>query len=124
MRLVYKDMPLLSHDRARPAHEAARCAGAAGKYWPYHDRLFDAQPAFERLDLLAYAEELGLDRAAFARCLDSHRFAPAVDADLAEARALQVRGTPTFFINGRQLVGAVPLEVFRSAIDEALSKAR
>ncbi len=124
VNLLYKDMPLRSHPLAHQAHEAARCAGAAGKYWPYHDRLFDAQPAFERLDLLAYAEELGLDRAAFAACVDSHRFAAAVDADVAEARTLRVSGTPTFFIDGRALSGVLPLEVFRSAIEDALRNAR
>ena len=60
VRLVFKDRPLAMHTLARAAHEAARCAGAAGKYWAYHDRLFAAQPAFRRSDLLTYAAELGL----------------------------------------------------------------
>ena len=71
------------HTLARPAHEAARCAGADGKYWPYHDRLFEKQPAFRRDDLLTYAAELGLDRDAFARCLDARRFAADVERDVA-----------------------------------------
>jgi protein-disulfide isomerase len=120
VRLVFKDMPLPSHDLARPAHEASRCAAEAGKFWPYHDRLFAEQPAFERDDLVRYAEELGLDRAGFVRCLDDHRFAAAVEADVAQARALGINGTPTFLINGRPLVGAHPIETFRSVIDEAL----
>ena len=65
MRLVFKDFPLPSHKLARPAHEAARCAGALGQYWPYHDRLFAAQPDFERDDLVRYAVEVGLPRDAF-----------------------------------------------------------
>ena len=120
VRLVFKDMPLAFHDLARPAHEAARCAGEAGKFWAYHDRLFEEQPAFERADLVRYAAELGLDRAAFVRCLDERRFAAAVEADLSQARALGISGTPTFLINGRPLVGAHPIETFRTAIDEAL----
>ena len=63
IRLIFKDLPLAMHTMARPAHEAARCAGAAGKYWPYHDRLFAAQPVFRRADLLLYAGELGLPSA-------------------------------------------------------------
>jgi protein-disulfide isomerase len=120
VRLVFKDLPLPFHAKARPAHEAARCAGEAGKYWPYHDRLFAEQPAFERDDLVRYAVELGLDRDAFVRCLDERRFAAAVDADVAQARTLGINGTPTFLINGRSLVGAHPVETFRSVIDEAL----
>ena len=120
MRLVFKDMPLASHDLARPAHEAARCAAQAGKFWPYHDRLFQEQPAFERQDLLRYAVDLGMERDAFTKCLDERRFAAAVEADVAQAKALGITGTPTFLINGRQLVGAHPIETFRSVIDEAL----
>jgi protein-disulfide isomerase len=124
VRLVFKDFPLPSHKLAPLAHEAARCAGALGQYWPYHDRLFAAQPNFERDDLLRYASEVGLPPDAFAACLDAHRFAPAVQADLAEGRALGVRSTPSFLINGRPVIGAQPLEVFRTAIDEALRETR
>ena len=120
MRLVFKDLPLPFHALARPAHEAARCAGADGKYWPYHDRLFQEQPAFEREDLVRYAVELGLDQTAFVRCLDDRRFAEAVDADVAQARALGINGTPTFIVNGQTLVGAHPIDTFRTIIDDAL----
>jgi protein-disulfide isomerase len=124
VRLVFKDFPLPSHRLARPAHEAARCAGALGHYWPYHDRLFAARPAFERDELVRYAAELGLPREAFGRCLDERRFASAVEADVAQARALGVRSTPTFLINGRLLVGAHPVENFREVIDDALRAGR
>jgi protein-disulfide isomerase len=119
---VFKDMPLTIHTLARPAHEAARCAGAAGKYWAYHDRLFDAQPEFEREDLIAYAVDVGLEREPFARCLEERRYAGAVDADIAEARAAGVTGTPTFFIGSQILVGAHPIETFRAVIEEALRR--
>jgi protein-disulfide isomerase len=124
VRLVFKDFPLPSHALARPAHEAARCAGALGRYWPYHDRLFAAQPAFERDALVRYAVEVGLPREAFARCLDERRFVSAVEADVAQARQLGIRSTPTFIVNGRPLVGAHPVETFRAVIDEALRAAR
>jgi protein-disulfide isomerase len=124
VRLIFKDFPLPSHPQARPAHEAARCAGSLGKYWAYHDRLFAAQHAFERERLVEHAVALGLPRERFVTCLDEGRFAAAVDADVAEARALGVRGTPTFIINGRGLVGAHPVETFREAIEAALREAR
>ena len=120
VRLVFKDFPLPMHDLAQPAHEAARCAGALGRYWAYHDRLFAAQPDFEREELIGYAADVGLSREAFTRCLDERRFAKAVEADIAEGRALGVRGTPTFLINGQALVGAQPAEAFRAAIRDAL----
>lgn len=122
--MIFKDFPLPSHALARPAHEAARCAGALGRYWPYHDRLFEARPAFERDDLIRYAVETGLAREAFTACLDGRRFAAAVEADVAQGRALGVRSTPTFIINGRRLVGAHPVENFRGVIDEALRAGR
>jgi protein-disulfide isomerase len=124
VRLVFKDLPLPSHALARPAHEAARCAGALGRYWPYHDKLFAAQPAFERENLVRYAVEIGLAREPFTRCVEERRFASAVEADVAQARALGIRSTPTFLINGRALVGAHPPENFRSAIDDALRAVR
>jgi protein-disulfide isomerase len=120
VRLIFKDLPLPSHDLARPAHEAARCAGALGRYWAYHDKLFANQPKFERADLLRYAGEVGLPREKFAACVDARRFAPEVEADVEQARAIGVRGTPTFVVNGRVVAGALPVEDFRALIDEAL----
>jgi protein-disulfide isomerase len=120
VRLVFKDFPLDSHALARPAHEAARCAGEAGKYWEYHDRLFEAQPAFAGDDLLRYAAELRIPGEAFAQCLESGRFKPLVDADVLEGRRVGIRGTPTFFINGQPLVGAAPYEAFKQLIEERL----
>jgi predicted DsbA family dithiol-disulfide isomerase len=108
VRLVFKDFPLPSHKLARPDH----------------DRLFAEQPDFQRDDLVRYAAELGLARDAFAACLDERRFAAAVEADVTQARALGVRSTPTFVINGKPLIGAHPVEAFRVAVDEALRSAR
>jgi protein-disulfide isomerase len=124
VRLVFKDFPLPSHDLAMGAHEAARCAGAQQRYWPYHDRLFEEQPRFQRDQLVRYAIDLGLDRERFTRCLDSHAEEPAVRASREEGRALGVRSTPTFMVNGSPLVGAQPVDAFRQAIDDALRKAR
>jgi protein-disulfide isomerase len=123
VRLVFKDFPLDFHPGARPAAMAARCAGLAGRYWEYHDLLFVAQPAFAREDLLRYADRIGIERIAFTECLDGGRFRDAVEQDMSEGRALGVTGTPTFFINGRRLVGAQPVEAFRDAVRAALEEA-
>jgi len=122
---VFKDLPITSiHPQAPQAHEAARCAGEQGAYWAMHDRLFAGQAEWAgRSDHVAtfkgYAAELELETAAFDACLDSGRWAGAVNADLAEGAGLGVRGTPTFFINGYPLVGAQPYETFQYAIDLA-----
>jgi protein-disulfide isomerase len=122
VRLIVKDLPLASHRQARRAAEAARCAGAEGQFWPYHDRLFAEQPRFAEDRLIAYAVDLGLDGQAFGRCLTERRFAHEVDADLAQARALGLTATPAFLINGRLVMGAQPLDTFRAAIESALQR--
>ena len=122
VRLVYKDYPLNSHTGAEPAARAARCAGEHARFWEYHDLLFMSQPAFSRADLLTYAARLGLPQEAFTTCLDGGRFRDAVQADLQEGRAAGVSGTPTFFVNGKKLVGAQPLNAFREAMQNALNE--
>mgnify|MGYP001594603927 FL=1 len=120
IRLVFKDRPLAGHALARPAHEAARCAGAKGKYWEYHGLLFAEQPAFERADLLLYAGAVGLDKSEFARCLDERRFAADVEADVRQAVALGIMRTPTLLVKGRRIEGAPRLEELRSIVEQAL----
>lgn len=123
VRLVFKDFPLRSHEMAVPAALAARCAGAQGRFWEYHDMLFVAQPAFAREDLIGYARRLGLDTTRFGECLDRAAPRDAVMADQREGREAGVRATPTFFVNGRKIEGAVPIEEFRDAIRSALRAA-
>jgi len=123
VRFVFKDFPLRSHPNALPAALAARCAGAQGRYWEYHDLLFVAQPDLSRDHLIAYARRLGLDAPAFTECLDTARFRDAVLADQREGREAGVRATPTFFINQRKIEGTLPLDDFRNAIKQALRDA-
>lgn len=123
VRLAFKDFPLDFHTLARPAHEAARCAGTFNKYWEYHDRLFQAQPEFSRPDLLRYATDLGIPVNQFTECLDGGRSRAQVEADVEQGRQLGVSGTPTFFINGLRLAGAAPYEAFKEVIDRALRDA-
>jgi protein-disulfide isomerase len=123
VRVVHKDFPLPSHKGALPAAEAARCAATQGVFWEYHDLLYLAVPDFSREDLVRYAGRLSLDRDAFAACFDSRRFRKEVETDVAEGRAIGIRGTPTFLVNGAILVGAQPLEAFREAVREALREA-
>jgi protein-disulfide isomerase len=123
VRVVHKDFPLPFHAGAFPAAEAARCAGAQGVFWEYHDLLYLSAPDFSRDDLIRYAGRLGIDRAAFTACIDTRRFRKEVEADVAEGRAIGIRGTPAFLVNGTPLMGAQPIEAFREAIREALKAA-
>ena len=120
IHFVYRHYPLPGHPNARPAAEAAACAGEQGKFWPYHDRLFADQAKLNDADLKKTAADLGLDAAKFNACVDSHKYKSAVDADLAAGQDVGVDGTPAFFVNGRLLSGAQPFEQFKKLIDEEL----
>jgi protein-disulfide isomerase len=125
VRLVHKDLPLVAiHPQAPLAAEAARCAGDQGKFWQYHDMLYGKAPKLAPADLKAYAKELGLDLATFQPCLDSGKHKGTVQNDLAEGAKLGLTGTPSFFINGREISGAQPLETFAAIIDEELARAK
>ena len=122
VRLVHKDLPLDSiHPRARPAAEAARCADDQGKFWSYHDKLYANSPKASTEDLKSYAKELGLKVEAFDRCVESGKYKAVVQKDLNEGAQLGLTATPVFFINGREISGAQPLEAFTAIIDDELA---
>jgi len=123
VRLVYRHLPLESiHPRARPAAEAAACASEQGRFWEYHDLLFDAPDGLEDDALEGYAEKLGLDLEAFRSCLAEGRGREVVDRDLEAAVSAGISGTPAFVINGILLSGAQPFEEFRQVIDRELAR--
>jgi protein-disulfide isomerase len=118
--IVYKDFPLPMHPFAEKAAEAARCAGAQGKFWEYHDLLF-RDKKLEMNDLKQQARTLNLDAARFDRCLDSSEQASAVKKDLDEGTRLGVSGTPSFFVNGHFYSGALEYSSLRDAVQQQLS---
>jgi protein-disulfide isomerase len=120
IRLVYRDYPLPMHPKAPKAAEAAHCAGDQGKYWEMHDKLFTAGAKLDVADLKAHAREVGVDGGKFDQCLDSGEKAKVVESHKKAGDEAGVSGTPAFFINGRLLSGAQPLEAFKAAIDEEL----
>jgi protein-disulfide isomerase len=121
IHLVYREYPLPNHPEARLASEAGLCANEQGKFWPYHDRLFANQRRLGDSDLKQYAVDLGLDAARFNACLDSHKYADHVEADLRAGNDAGVNGTPAFFINGRLISGAQPFAEFKKIIDDELA---
>ncbi|MEO5822895.1 MAG: thioredoxin domain-containing protein [Vicinamibacteraceae bacterium] len=121
VRLLFKHSPIEGHTAAPLAHRAAFAAQQQGKFWEMHDRIFANQRTMDRETLLAHAGALGLDRAKFTADLDGPQSQAALERDQAEAAKVGVDGTPTFFINGTPLVGALPLEAFTAAVDKALA---
>lgn len=123
VQVVFRDYPIDQlHPGARKAHEAARCASDQGKFWAYHDKVFATAPRSSIENLKTYATEVGLDGGVFDKCLSSGKHQAAVQKDIDEGARLGVTGTPAFFINGRLLVGAQPLENFVRVIDDELSR--
>lgn len=123
VKLYYKHFPLSQiHPYAQKAAEASELAADQGKFWEYHDKLFQNQDNLDLESLKKYAAELGLDMERFNRGLENNEKAAIVENDLQEGINLGVRGTPTFFINGRVLVGAQPYSAFKQIIDEELKK--
>lgn len=120
IRLVYRDYPGPNHPYATQAAEAAQCAGEQGKFWEYHDLLFDRQTPGKGWDFPALAKELGLQQDTFIACLTTGRYREEVIKDLRDGMKLGMTSTPTFFINGRPLVGAQPLAAFQALIDKLL----
>jgi protein-disulfide isomerase len=127
LRIVWKDYPMPSHDRALPAATLARLAfdkKGAGGFWRAHDALFAAQDKLDDANLAAIAEKLGLSRDEFQKAVAKHRY-QTVFADSAKlAESIDLRGTPTSFVNGVRVVGALPGESFVKVIDDQLALAR
>ena len=122
VKLVYRDFPLSIHPQAQKAEEAAECAGEQGKYYEMHDMLFDRGVSGGVSSFKNYAEQLGLDTAAFNSCLDSGEMAAEVKADMQAGASQGIRGTPGFIINGQLVSGAQPFQVFEQIIEEELAK--
>jgi protein-disulfide isomerase len=118
--LAYKDFPLPMHPRAEKAAEAARCAAEQGKFWEFHDALFDDHQ-MELAQLKEHARTLKLDAASFDQCLDAGEQAAAVRKDFAQAQRLGLTGTPAFFVNGHFLSGAVSYGTLREVVQQQLA---
>src|SRR5262245_41542419 len=123
VRIVWKHLPLSFHKDAAGAALAAEAAGKQGKFWEFHDRLFADQTKLGPEDLKQHAKDLSLDMKRFETDLQNGgEEKKRIDADVAEANALGIKGTPGIFINGRFVEGAQPYEVFAKIIDEELAK--
>lgn len=121
VRIIFRHFPLAFHEHARLAAEASLAAHAQGKFWQFHDRLFQHQNALDRKSLEGYAQELGLDVTAFKKGLDDKLFEPQLEADVALGRSVRVDGTPTMFVNGKRADNATEFDAVAPLIEAALA---
>jgi len=121
VKFVYRDFPLSSiHPLAQKAAEASECADDQGKFWEYHDLIFEKQGSLSLSNLKSWAVELGLNSAEFDSCLDSGKHAKEVADDLSDASRAGGRGTPFFIVGTQTLSGAQPFSAFQQAIESQL----
>ena len=130
VRLVFKNMPSIGiHPWALGAAIAAECARTQNPkaFWKMYDFLFQHQEQINADNLkdqvIGAAKDDGLDAGEFTKCIDAKQPMPRVDADLKEAQSLDIKLTPTFFINGRRVEGAVPYETFKEMLDREIASA-
>ncbi len=124
VRFVHQDYPLAQHPRAFAAAVAARCANEQGRFWDFHRSLMTEPGDFADADLVRRATQFGMDSSKLQACVASGRFDGDVNKAFQAGIAIGVNSTPTFFVNGRRLVGAVPIETLQAIIDEELAGPR
>ena len=127
LRYEWRDFAYLGQESVNAAL-AARAAQEQGRFWEYHDVLYENQGsvnsgAFSDETLVGFAEKVELDTEQFEAALTSGRYESVVQSDLREAQNAGIQGTPSFTINGQRLVGPQPLEVFEQVIEAELAKA-
>jgi protein-disulfide isomerase len=123
VRIVWKNQPLPFHPNAMPAAEAAMAAYEQGndKFWALHDKFFENQTALAPAFYETAAKDAGVDVGKWKSSVDGHRSQASIQADMTAGSALGASGTPTFFINGHKLVGAMPFDSFKQVIDAELA---
>ena len=123
LRIEWRDFPYRGQESVNAA-VAARAAQAQGRFWDYHDLLYDSQfSGYSDENLMALARKAGLDTQRFESDYENSRYERPVRADFQKGLNLGVNGTPTFFINGKMLVGLQPVGVFENAIEDARREA-
>jgi protein-disulfide isomerase len=118
---VFRQFPLEMHPNAELAAEAALAAHAQGKFWPFHDLLFQNQRDLERASLEKYAQQAGLDMAKFRKALDEHTYDRAVNADVKLGGEAHVAGTPSMFIGTERVENPTDFASLSREIDRRLA---
>jgi len=123
IKLAFKHFPLPMHKDARPASEASMCVyeQCKDKFWKFHDQAFKNQDKLDPAGLEKIAKDAGADVKKWKECFDAKKYAAYVQKDMDYGEKIGVKSTPTFFINGQLISGAVPIETFSEVIDDELS---
>jgi protein-disulfide isomerase len=120
---VYRDLPLTDiHPLSVMAALAGQCAHEQDKFWEYHDKVYQNQLSLTEESFLAFARELNLNSQQFSTCLTSERYKDEVAEDLEAGIEAGVRGTPTFFVNGNRIPGAIPGEVMEAIVQSVIQR--
>lgn len=114
----YRNFPLSIHKNSFISAEAAECANEQGKFWEYHDVLFDNQNNLDEESLKKYAKDIRLNEEEFNLCLDSEKYKSDIEKDIKDGKSLNIQGTPTFFINGRKVLGANKIKIMEIIEEE------
>lgn len=122
VHFVYRDFPLTRHKDAMPASVAANCAKEQGKYWEFHELLFQNQNQLKPADFTRHAQTLKLDMEKFATCQQDPKWVAEVNKDLEDGEKAGVNSTPSFFVNGKLVPGGNIPEITR-LIEKELAKA-
>lgn len=120
VKVAFKHFPLGFHQYAKRASIASECAGEQGKFWEYHNLLFDNQEKLTDSDLKEYAQKLNLEMGKFSSCLETEKYAEKIERNLKQGQELGITGTPGFFVGDMMVVGAQPYETFKLFIDSKL----
>lgn len=123
---VFKHLAFLGSESVYAA-VASECAADQGKFWEFHDYLFEHQKgenegAFTKDNLIGFGKGLGLEMTQFEKCVRGDETIARVQTDSQEAQKFGVSSTPTFFVNGKPLVGLTSPDEFKTAIEQALSQ--
>lgn len=121
--LTFRHFPLPMHKDARPASEASMCINeqSTDKFWKFHDLAFKNQDKLDKANLEKFAKDVGADVKKYTACVEAKKYADFVQKDVEYGEKIGVKSTPTFFVNGQLVNGAVPIETFSEIIDEELS---
>jgi protein-disulfide isomerase len=123
VRFAYRDYPIqLIHPRSFEAALAAECAREQRRFWEYFDRLYADSPDLSPERLLQAARTTGLDERQFEACLKDRRYEAQVVKDLNDAERLGLRGTPTFYFDGRRVEGSIPADDFEKVLKKMIEK--
>jgi protein-disulfide isomerase len=126
VQIAFKHFPLPMHKEATPASEASMCVNeqSTDKFWKFHDLIFKNQGKMSDADLESHAKAVGADMAKFKECFTAKKYKDFVQKDMSYGEKIGVRSTPTFFVNGQLVAGAVPMEQFSELIDDELEAAK